>query len=234
MRCGRRSADRGRSYRRGPRRRRVLTRVGAPTGADGGGARGHHPARAHRRACHRPRPRWSGSLPWTWPASRMSSTSSATPSPTAAPASSSRAWPGTCGRALPSEHEQALATAPADDLLGLPFLGQIADSGSAYGISKRANHLRVAAASVAWGSRGARINSISPGVISTPMGQQELASDSGAIMRAMVDSSGTGRLGTPDDIAAAAAFLLSPDSSFITGVDCWWTVESWRRCGQDS
>jgi len=120
---------------------------------------------------------------------------------------------------LPPEHEQALATAPADDLLGLPFLGQIADSGSAYGISKRANHLRVAAASVAWGRRGARINSISPGVISTPMGQQELASDSGAMMRAMVDSSGTGRLGTPDDIATAAAFLLSPDSSFITGVD---------------
>ena len=93
------------------------------------------------------------------------------------------------------------------------------DPATAYSVAKRANHLRVMAASAAWGERGARINSISPGVISTAMGQQELAGPTGAIMRAMVDASGTGRLGAPGDIAAAAGFLLGPDSSFITGTD---------------
>jgi NAD(P)-dependent dehydrogenase (short-subunit alcohol dehydrogenase family) len=67
--------------------------------------------------------------------------------------------------------------------------------------------------------RGARVNSISPGIISTPMGQQELAGESGAHMRAMIEASGTGRVGTPGDIANAVAFLLGSDASFITGVD---------------
>jgi NAD(P)-dependent dehydrogenase (short-subunit alcohol dehydrogenase family) len=122
---------------------------------------------------------------------------------------------------FPAEMEAALAITPTDELLALPFLaaGAVADPGAAYGIAKRANQVRVQAASLAWGEKGARVNSISPGVISTPMGQQELASASGAFMRAMVDASGTGRLGTPVDIAAAAAFLVGPDASFITGTD---------------
>ena len=72
---------------------------------------------------------------------------------------------------------------------------------------------------VRWGERGARINSISPGVISTAMGQLELAGESGTVMRAMVDNSGLRRLGTPEDIAAATEFLLGPASAFITGTD---------------
>ena len=122
---------------------------------------------------------------------------------------------------FPAEMETALALTPTDQLLALPFLaeGAVLNPGIAYSIAKRANQLRVQTASVAWGERGARINSISPGVISTPMGQQELASESGASMRAMVDASGTGRLGTPNDIAAAAAFLVGPDATFITGTD---------------
>ncbi|MBV8928544.1 MAG: SDR family oxidoreductase, partial [Mycobacteriaceae bacterium] len=122
---------------------------------------------------------------------------------------------------LPADQEEALAHTPATELLALPFVSPDAvdESGIAYGIAKRANQIRVAAASISWGKRGARINSISPGVISTPMGQQELASASGDFMRTMVDSSGTGRLGTAEDIAAAVAFLLSPDASFITGID---------------
>ena len=112
-----------------------------------------------------------------------------------------------------------LAAKPADDLLGLPFVTGIDHPGFAYSAAKRANQVRVQAASLRWGARGARVNSISPGVISTPMGQQELSSESGAQMRAMIEGSGTGRVGTPGDIANAAAFLLSADASFVTGVD---------------
>lgn len=123
---------------------------------------------------------------------------------------------------LPAEQEQALATTPAEELLTLPFLATdaVGDPGSAYGVAKRANVLRVqAAAAGPWGERGARVNSISPGIISTSMGQQELAGESGEVMRQMVDMSATQRLGTPDDIAAAAAFLLGPQAGFITGTD---------------
>ncbi|MFE5209966.1 SDR family oxidoreductase [Streptomyces sp. NPDC056600] len=122
--------------------------------------------------------------------------------------------------ALGADLEQALAHTPADDLLALPFLdADRLGAQGAYPLAKYANRLRVQAASRDWGRRGARVNSVSPGVISTPMGRQELAGDSGAQMRAMVEASGTGRVGTPDDIAAAAAFLLGPEATFITGND---------------
>ncbi|WP_280369984.1 SDR family oxidoreductase [Nocardia wallacei] len=122
---------------------------------------------------------------------------------------------------LPADAETALATSPADNLLDLPLLSdeEMKYPGIAYAVAKRANQLRVQAASLAWGRRGARVNSISPGVISTAMGRQELAGESGAGMRAMVAASGTQRLGTAADIANAAAFLLGPDAPFITGTD---------------
>lgn len=122
---------------------------------------------------------------------------------------------------LPGDQEAALADTPADELLDLPFLApaEFSDPGAAYSLAKRANAVRVQAAAGPWGQQGARINSISPGVIATPMGQAELSGESGERMRAMVSMSGTGRLGTPDDIAAAAAFLCDPQAGFITGTD---------------
>ena len=117
--------------------------------------------------------------------------------------------------------ERQLALTPADELLGLEVcsLDVITSSQVAYPFAKRANLVRVAAAAPGWGSRGARINSISPGVIATAMGRQELAGPSGQLIQAMIDASPAGRLGTPDDIAAIAELLLGPSAAFITGTD---------------
>ncbi len=122
---------------------------------------------------------------------------------------------------LPPDQQKDLATADLDRLLALPYLqpNHIVQPGHAYAVAKYANRLRVMAESVRWGKRGARLNSISPGVISTPMGREELSGESGQVMRAMIDASGTARLGTPLDIANAVAFLLGPESTFITGTD---------------
>lgn len=122
---------------------------------------------------------------------------------------------------LPAEQEHALAHTPTEKLLALPFLGPeaVRDSMVAYGIAKKANHLRVQAASLSWGDRGARVNSISPGIIATPLAQHEMASESGPIYRAMIAASPAKRMASPDEVAAAAAFLFGPEAGFITGSD---------------
>jgi NAD(P)-dependent dehydrogenase (short-subunit alcohol dehydrogenase family) len=122
---------------------------------------------------------------------------------------------------LPAEQEHALAHMPADDLLKLPFLGKdvVRDSMQAYGIAKKANHLRVQAASLSWGARGARVNSISPGIIATPLALHEMASENGPIYRAMIEASPAKRMASADEVASAAAFLMGPEASFITGSD---------------
>lgn len=121
--------------------------------------------------------------------------------------------------AFDPEVQRQLAETPTDELLSLDACAAITDSRQAYPFAKRANQIRVAAAASAWGLRGARINTISPGVISTAMGRMELSGESGGLMQAMVDNAGVRRIGTPEDIAAATEFLLGPSAAFITGVD---------------
>jgi NAD(P)-dependent dehydrogenase (short-subunit alcohol dehydrogenase family) len=121
--------------------------------------------------------------------------------------------------ALDAELERRLATTPATELLALPEVAAVTDPGAAYGLAKRGNQVRVKAAAAAWGLRGARVNSISPGIIATPMGNAELEGPSGEMMRGMIQASATGRLGTPEDIAAAVDFLTGSHATFITGTD---------------
>jgi NAD(P)-dependent dehydrogenase (short-subunit alcohol dehydrogenase family) len=122
---------------------------------------------------------------------------------------------------LSTEQNRALATTPVEELLHLPFLqlDQVTDSLHAYQLSKRGNSLRVAAEAVRWGKRGARINTISPGIIITPLANDELKGPRGAGYRQMIETSVAKRAGTPDEVGSVAALLMGPDGTFITGSD---------------
>jgi NAD(P)-dependent dehydrogenase (short-subunit alcohol dehydrogenase family) len=122
---------------------------------------------------------------------------------------------------LTVEQNKALATTPVEELLKLPFLqpDQVTDSLRAYQISKRGNSLRVMAEALRWGKRGARINTISPGIIMTPLAKDELRGPRGEGYRRMIEISAAGRVGTPDEVATVAALLMGPDGGFITGSD---------------
>jgi NAD(P)-dependent dehydrogenase (short-subunit alcohol dehydrogenase family) len=123
--------------------------------------------------------------------------------------------------ALTSEQNKALASTPVEELLALPFLqqNQVKDSLHAYQLSKRGNSLRVMAEAVLWGKRGARINTISPGIIITPLAKDELSGPRGDGYRRMIDISAVGRAGTPDEVGTVGALLMGPDGAFITGSD---------------
>ena len=123
--------------------------------------------------------------------------------------------------ALTVEQSKALATTPVEELLSLSFLqpDQVKDSLHAYQLSKRGNSLRVMAEAVRWGKRGARVNTISPGIIMTPLAKEELTGPRGEGYRRMIDVSADGRAGTPDEVATVAALLMGPDGGFITGSD---------------
>lgn len=122
---------------------------------------------------------------------------------------------------LSVEQNAALATTPVDELLNLPFLqpGQVGDSLHAYQLAKRGNALRVMAEAVKWGKRGARINTISPGIVITPLAKDELNGPRGDGYRRMIEVSAAGRAGTPDEVANVAALLMGSDGGFITGSD---------------
>ena len=116
---------------------------------------------------------------------------------------------------LTVEQNKALATTPVEDLLSLAFLqpDHVTDSLHAYQISKRANSLRVAAEAVRWGKRGARVNTISPGIIITPLAKDELNGPRGQGYRRMIRASAAGRAGTPDEVGTVGALLMGPDGS---------------------
>jgi len=116
--------------------------------------------------------------------------------------------------------EEHLATAPLDRLLQHKEIDvESSDSGTAYGLAKRGNQLRVQAAARNWGMKGARLNSVSPGVISTALVQKELDGLGGARIKSMIELSAARRIGTPHDIANVVSFLVGPESDFITGND---------------
>ena len=121
----------------------------------------------------------------------------------------------------PRNRTQSLATTPVEELLALPMLqpDQIKDSLHAYQISKRGNSLRVMAEAVRWGKRGARVNTISPGIIITPLANDELKGPRGPGYRRMLEVSAAGRAGTPDEVGTVGALLMGPDGAFITGSD---------------
>ena len=120
---------------------------------------------------------------------------------------------------LTVEQNKALATTPVEELLALPMLQGVTDSLHAYQLSKRGNSLRVMAEAVRWGKRGARINTISPGIIMTPLAKDELTGPRGAGYRRMIEVSAAGRAGTPDEVGSVGALLMGADGAFITGSD---------------
>jgi NAD(P)-dependent dehydrogenase (short-subunit alcohol dehydrogenase family) len=123
--------------------------------------------------------------------------------------------------ALMPEQDRALAMTPADDLLALPMLqpDQVRDPLHAYQVSKRCNSLRVMAEAVRWGKRGARVNTISPGIIITPLAKDELTGPRGPGYRRMIDLCPAGRAGTPDEVGTVGALLMGAEGAFITGSD---------------
>jgi len=121
--------------------------------------------------------------------------------------------------ALTAEQDALLATAPAEDLLDLDFVKGVQDTLHAYQMSKRCNSLRVRGEAINWAKRGARINSISPGIIVTPLARDELRGERAAFYQAMLKKMPAGRAGTPDEVAALAAFIMGPEGGFITGSD---------------
>jgi NAD(P)-dependent dehydrogenase (short-subunit alcohol dehydrogenase family) len=123
--------------------------------------------------------------------------------------------------ALSTEQNRALATTPVEELLKLSILqpGEVKDSLHAYQLSKRGNSLRVMSEAVRWGERGARVNTISPGIIMTPLAKDELTGPRGAGYRRMIDGCPAKRAGTPDEVANVAALLMGAEGAFITGSD---------------
>lgn len=123
--------------------------------------------------------------------------------------------------ALSAEEDELLATTPTEELLNLEILKpeNIRDTLHAYQMAKRCNEKRVMAEAVKWGAKGARINSISPGIVVTPLAMDEFNGPRGDFYKNMFARCPAGRPGTADEIANVAELLMSDKGAFITGAD---------------
>lgn len=123
--------------------------------------------------------------------------------------------------ALTPEQDEQLAITPTEKLLELEMLngGNIRDTLHAYQMAKRCNVKRVMAEAVRWGKRGARINSISPGIIVTPLAIDEFNGPKGDFYKNMFAKCPAGRPGTADEVANVAELLMTSKGAFITGAD---------------
>lgn len=123
--------------------------------------------------------------------------------------------------ALTPEEDEQLATTPTEQLLSLDILQpqNIRDTLHAYQMAKRCNVKRVMAEAVKWGERGARVNSISPGIIVTPLALDEFNGPRGDFYKNMFAKCPAGRPGTADEVANMAELLMSSKGAFITGSD---------------
>lgn len=123
--------------------------------------------------------------------------------------------------ALGNEVDEQLAVTPTEELLGLEVLKpeNIKDTLHAYQMAKRCNEKRVMAESVKWGEKGARINSISPGIIVTPLAIDEFNGPRGDFYKNMFAKCPAGRPGTADEVANVAELMMSEKGAFITGAD---------------
>lgn len=123
--------------------------------------------------------------------------------------------------ALTPQQDEQLACTPTEELLKLPMLQSenISDTLHAYQIAKRCNEKRVMAESVKWGERGARLNSISPGIVVTPLAIDEFNGPRGDFYKNMFAKCPAGRPATADEIANVAELLMSDKGAFITGAD---------------
>ncbi len=121
---------------------------------------------------------------------------------------------------IPFDVESQILAASTEELMDIPFIKETAtNSGAAYIIAKRVNQLQaLKAAATTWKERRARINSLSPGIIVTPLAYDEFAA-AGDNYQAMIDASAAMRTGTIDEIAEAGAFLLGEHAGFINGTD---------------
>ena len=123
--------------------------------------------------------------------------------------------------ALTPEADELLATTPTEELLSLDMLQKenIHDTLHAYQMAKRCNVKRVMAEAVKWGTKKARINSISPGIVVTPLAIDEFNGPRGDFYKNMFAKGPAGRPGTADEIANVAELLMSAKGAFITGAD---------------
>ncbi len=122
---------------------------------------------------------------------------------------------------LTPKKDALLACTPTEELLSLEILQpeNIKDTLHAYQLAKRCNEKRVMFESVRWGEKGARINSISPGIIVTPLAQDEFNGPRGDFYKNMFAKCPAGRPGTADEVANVAELLMSNKGAFITGTD---------------